>query len=117
MVESETMHYACMGCYHLSCCAQTTEALIRHGAHQVLVRIAASASTACRLQAARALAGDVATVAGGDMGGGDLLIAYASQTGTAEIRARNGWRTSWEVVVPAGRAAKAQPRRAPRTRG
>ena len=28
----------------------------------------------------------------------------------AEIRARNGWRTSWEVVVPAGRAARAQPR-------
>jgi hypothetical protein len=56
MVEEETMHYASMALYHLSCCAQTTEALIRHGAHQVLVRIAASASTACRLQAARALA-------------------------------------------------------------
>jgi hypothetical protein len=56
MVEEETMHYASMALYHLSCCAQTTEALIRHGAHQVLVRIAASPSTACRLQAARALA-------------------------------------------------------------
>jgi hypothetical protein len=36
MVEEETMHYASMALYHLSCCSQTTEALIRHGAHQVL---------------------------------------------------------------------------------
>jgi hypothetical protein len=36
----------------------------------------------------------------------------ATPVTVAEIRARNGWRTSWEVVVP----AKAQPRRAPRTR-
>lgn len=28
----------------------------------------------------------------------------------AEIRARNGWRVSWEVVVPAGRAARVRPR-------
>ena len=41
----------------------------------------------------------------------------ATPVTVAEIRARNGWRVSWEVVVPAGRAAKAQPRRAPRTRG
>lgn len=40
----------------------------------------------------------------------------ATPVTAAEIRARNGWRVSWEVVVPAGRAAKAQPRRAPRTR-
>ena len=38
----------------------------------------------------------------------------ATPVTVAEIRARNGWRVSWEVVVP---AVKARPRRAPRTRG
>ncbi|MFD2430527.1 PepSY domain-containing protein [Sphingobium scionense] len=50
-----------------------------------------------RKQAARALAGDVAAVAGGDMGGGDLLIVYASQTGTAEI-ARATRRRRWPMA-------------------
>ena len=34
----------------------------------------------------------------------------ATPVTVAEIRARNGWRASWEVVVPAGRAVKARPR-------
>jgi sulfite reductase (NADPH) flavoprotein alpha-component len=64
-----------------------------------------------RKQAARALAGDVAAVAGGDMGGGDLLIAYASQTGTAEIRARNAAQALAHggvraQVVPVGRLTR-----------
>ena len=56
-VEEETIHFVSMALFHLARLCAAREVLIRHGAHEQLVRIAtASPWTACRLQAARALA-------------------------------------------------------------
>jgi serine/threonine protein kinase len=56
-VEEETLHYASMTLVNLASCKDSRDAVIRHGLHQHLVRIAShSPWKACRYTAARALA-------------------------------------------------------------
>jgi hypothetical protein len=45
------MHYAAIALFHVASCPHTIHSLIRHGAHVLLLRIAAAPGIACRLQA------------------------------------------------------------------